>query len=257
MIFGSNGWLIRKTRIAIFFSETNLWYRRAKARRNRHKDLKQKIDRSEGAMTVLFHAMARMDLLPLVFLTTDPSFRSNLTSHTLKHVAIQTMALLCYFEVLLELLEKELQICFSPAGTKLSLNSEEIATKEGALVGRVCARTLRGWRDDFFENGCRFSESKKGKAVSSWILDNKIMADAAREWLKSNVGRKPKEGEAHFTIEKFQKYLNDDLLVTWEIPKWKGSRSATKCGVDLASNFCRCPTMVLFRGPNCSVSSIQ
>ena len=76
----------------------------------------------------------------------------------------------------------------------------EYAEEVAAKIGHVSPRTVRRWRADFEANGHRFSESLVGKAVHVWILDNETMVRQAKRWLKHNVGRKPKEGEAYFQI---------------------------------------------------------
>ena len=48
------------------------------------------------------------------------------------------------------------------------------------------------------------------------MFDNKIMADQARNWLKSNVVRKPKGDEWYPVIFDFKKYPNKQLLPSWK-----------------------------------------
>ena len=102
------------------------------------------------------------------------------------------------------------------------------AADAATFVGQVSERTIFYWRKEFETNGHRFTESLLGKAVHKWIFENKIMAGQAKKWLKKNVGRKAKEGQAFFQIRDFQDYLNNVLLTQWQVPKWKGAKAATR-----------------------------
>ena len=61
------------------------------------------------------------------------------------------------------------------------------------------------------------------------------MKGQAKRWLRANVRRRPKIGQAVFQIRDFQDYLNMDLLLEWKVPKWKGMKAATK--LSETSNF--------------------
>ena len=92
--------------------------------------------------------------------------------------------------------------------------------------GRVAKQTVYNWKNDFCANGFRISESLVGKSVQEWILDNPVMNNQAKAWLRSKVGHQPKKAEAHFVIRDFQIYLDQTLLKDWKVPKWKGAKAA-------------------------------
>ena len=93
-------------------------------------------------------------------------------------------------------------------------------------VGHVCQATVYNWKNDFLENGFRFSKSLVGKSIHEWILDNLIMDEQAKAWLRSKVGRRPKKGQAHFVVQDFQTCVNQTLLKDWKVQKWKGAKAA-------------------------------
>ena len=98
--------------------------------------------------------------------------------------------------------------------------------------GRVCEKTVYNWKNYFCDNGFRFTESLIGKSIHEWILDNPIMNEQAKAWLQSKVGRRPKQGQAHFVVRDFQTYLSETLLKDWQVPKWKGATAAATNMVD-------------------------
>ena len=80
-------------------------------------------------------------------------------------------------------------------------------------------KTVYNWKNDFCANGFRFSESLVGESIKEWILDNPVMNEQAKAWLRSKVGRQTKRGETHFVIRDSQICLNQTLLKDWKVPK--------------------------------------
>ena len=161
---------------------------------------------------MLDKAFLTRDFELLVVVTDDPHYRSKLTTFTLEHALIQTLTLLLFYKTLTRKLEEEIKLIAGPWGAVDSCHPYKSASEKASDIGCVSESTIYRWRRDFERNGHRFSESLLGKAVHSWILDNPTMKLQAKRWLRHNVGRKAKKGQAVFQICDFQDYLNDLLL---------------------------------------------
>ena len=103
-----------------------------------------------------------------------------------------------FYSELIKMLLTQLDILRGSHKTHAKMRVVEEAANAATIIGHVSERTIFYWRKHFEANGHRFTESLLGKAVHKWIFDNKIMAGQAKKWLKKNVGRKAKEGQAFF-----------------------------------------------------------
>lgn len=77
-----------------------------------------------------------------------------------------------------------------------------------------CTETVRLWRVEFERNGGGLFLSQKGRYKRNWIMDDPVLADRARRYLKDAVSRKPKIDDTCgvFKIAHFRSWLNDDFL---------------------------------------------
>ena len=140
-------------------------------------------------------------------MTNDSAYRSNLSSFTVEHAAVQATTLFRYYRELTLRLREDLEYINGPWGTVKSCNSKQRAMEKAMDYGRVSKATVYNRKKEFLQNGFRFSESLVGKSIHEWILDNPIMNEQAKAWLRSKAGRRPKKGQAHFVIRDFHKYL--------------------------------------------------
>ena len=101
----------------------------------------------------------------LVVVTNDPTYRSNLSSFTLEHVTVQTTTMFHYYRELTLRLGEDLEYINGPWGTVLSCNPKQHAVEKAMELGRVCKKTVYNWKNDFLQNGFRFSESLVGKSI--------------------------------------------------------------------------------------------
>ena len=197
---------------------------------------KTELDEVMRVRAVLNKAFLLCNFSALVVVTNDPAYRSNLTSFTLEHVAVQTLTLFHFYRELTLRLGEELKPIRGPWDDVKTCNPYRCAMDNAVDVGRVCQATVYNRKNDFLENGFRFSESLVEKSIHEWLLDNPIMNEQAKAWLRSKVGRRPKKGQAHFVIRDFQTYLNQTFLKDWKVPKWKRAKAvATNIAKD--SNF--------------------
>ena len=70
--------------------------------------IKTELEEATRALTVLDNSFVSCNFAALVVVSDDPAYRSNLTSFTLEHVAIQTMILFHYYRELTQCLGEEL-----------------------------------------------------------------------------------------------------------------------------------------------------
>ncbi len=155
------------------------------------------------AYSVLKDAFSKHNFRLMVQVTDNPTLRSMITTLSLDHVALQTVAMLNFYLALVGNLDKELELLSAPWGGETTCNPVGKATASSAFAGRVSERTIRRWRKDFESHGHRFTEDGHGKHICKWILDNKLMVGQAKAWLKASVGRRAKKGQAFFQIRDF------------------------------------------------------
>ena len=177
--------------------------------------LKSELNEATRALSVLDQAFCSCNFGGLVVVTDHPAYRSNLASFTLEHAAVQATTLFHYYRELTLRLGEDLEYINGPWGTVNSCNPKQRAMDKAMEFGRVCENTVYNWKNNFFQNGFRFSECLVGKSIRAWILDNPIMNEQAKAWLRSKFGRRPKKGQAYFVIRDFQTYLNETLLKDW------------------------------------------
>ena len=73
-------------------------------------------------------------------------------------------------------------------------------------------KTVRIWRKDFYTNEGTFSESKQGKHLWPYILDDENLPHKAATWVHSNSSCKGQ------TADKFCDWVNTELLPNATIP---------------------------------------
>ena len=83
------------------------------------------------------------------------------------------------------------------------------AAKEVALVVDANEKTIRTWRNDFYENGGDFTESGQGKHNRPYVLDDENCKKTALSWLRENAYQKDKP---NLTAATFASWVNNSLL---------------------------------------------
>ena len=84
----------------------------------------------------------------------------------------------------------------------------------GLLLGHN-EKTVRTWRRDFYDNQGHFSESKQGKHLYQFILDDEDLRHKAAHWVRANATVK---GKPNMTGATFCSWVNTNLLPTAELP---------------------------------------
>ena len=169
----------------------------------------------------------------------DPGYRSRLTTFTLEHVVVQSLALLHYYTGVVDAYEHQLGdikdiFTFTSSAVYAPKN---VAYEKAADAALVSTKTVYRWQKDFELNGNRFSESRQGKAMRDWILDNPAMQLEAKAWLRKQVRRKAKKNRGVFQIRDFQEYLNTTLLPRWKVAPWRGAPKSSVKDFDGESDF--------------------
>ena len=121
--------------------------------------VKPELEEAMRALAVLDQAFYSCNFSGLVVVTDDPAYRSNLTSFTVEHAGVQTIALFHYYRELTCHLAEELEYIGGPPGTIKSCSSRQRAVKVAMDVGRISQATVYIWKKDVCDNGFRFSES--------------------------------------------------------------------------------------------------
>ena len=182
--------------------------------------IRAQIEPAQAHLDVLEKCSRSGTFQMLVEPTSDPSFRSKITTFTLEHVVMQSLGMIHYYKNLLEALSEELSDVLSGIRSNVYRTISYAAEKAAEAV-RVSTRTIYRWRKDFEENDCRFSESRQGKAVRDWILDNETMVVEAKSWLRKQVRRKATKKKGVFQIRDFQDWMNTHCLPRWKVKPWK------------------------------------
>ena len=84
------------------------------------------------------------------------------------------------------------------------------AAKEAGLLLHLNEKTVRTWRNDFYANDGSFSESRQGKHVRPYVLDDEECRRKACEWVRSNA--------TNMTAAMFSTWMNSELLPNSELP---------------------------------------
>ena len=106
------------------FESHKMWEIISQARRrvDMEERVKAELEEATRALAVLDNAFLSCNFSVLVLVTDDPAYRSNLTSFTLEHVAIQTMTLFHYYRELMLRLGQELELIKGPWGNVKTCN---------------------------------------------------------------------------------------------------------------------------------------
>ena len=89
------------------------------------------------------------------------------------------------------------------------------AAKEVGLLLGHNEKTVRTWHRDFYGNQGHFTESKQGKHLRQFILDDEDLRHKAAHWVRANPTVK---GKPNMTGATFCSWVNTDLLPTAELP---------------------------------------
>ena len=89
------------------------------------------------------------------------------------------------------------------------------SAKETAFLLGVNEKTIRIWNKNFVRNGGTFSESKQGRHVRPYILDDEELRHKAATWVQSNSSIK---GQPNMTASKFCDWVNTELLPNVSVP---------------------------------------
>lgn len=108
------------------------------------------------------------------------------------------------------------------------------AAKEAGLVVGFNEKTIRGWRNNFYECKGEFSDSAQGKHNRPYVLDDEDCRKKALVWLRDNAYKK---GQPNLTAATFAAWVNEDLLPNSHLPpgfpRWITPRTARKWLHDL------------------------
>ena len=89
------------------------------------------------------------------------------------------------------------------------------AAKESGMLFDVNEKTVRNWRNEFYNNNGSFHESKRGKHIRPFVLDDEECRSKAAQWVRSNASVK---GKPNMTALKFCNWVNTDLLPHTDLP---------------------------------------
>ena len=89
------------------------------------------------------------------------------------------------------------------------------AANEVGLILSHNEKTIRMWRQDFYINQGRFTESRQGKHARLFILDDEGLRHKAAEWVRANATTK---GKPNMNGAKFCTWVNTHLLPNAQLP---------------------------------------
>ena len=89
------------------------------------------------------------------------------------------------------------------------------AAKESGMLFDVNEKTVRNWRNEFYNNNGSFHESKRGKHIRPFVLDDEECRSKAAQWVRSNASVK---GKPNMTALKFCNWVNTNLLPHTDLP---------------------------------------
>ena len=95
-----------------------------------------------------------------------------------------------------------------------NMNTKDAAQESGSIVG-FNEKTVRKYRNDFFNNKGSLSEFRQGKYERHCVYHNEDVNKKAREWVRENGFKK---GEPNMTAASFCEYVNSTLLPSSHLP---------------------------------------
>ena len=97
---------------------------------------------------------------------------------------------------------------------RFNLNVKQAATEAGSVVG-FNKKTVRRYRNDFFENEGHFSIQLQGKYERHCVHHNEALYHKAAKWVCEHTFVK---GEHNMTAQSFCEWVNNDLLPSSHLP---------------------------------------
>ena len=97
---------------------------------------------------------------------------------------------------------------------RFNLNVKQAATEAGSVVG-FNEKTVRRYRNDFFENEGHFSIQLQGKYERHCVHHDEALNHKAAEWVREHAFVK---GEPNMTAQSFCEWVNNDLLPSSHLP---------------------------------------
>ena len=91
---------------------------------------------------------------------------------------------------------------------RLNLNVKAAATEAESIVG-FNEKTIRQYRNDFFENECHFTAQLQGKYERQCVHNSEDVNHKAAEWVREHAFVR---GEPNMTAQSFCSWVNDTLL---------------------------------------------
>ena len=106
----------------------------------------ERIDKEKAeakrALAVLEKAFLSCNFAALFLVTEDPNYRSNLTTFTVDHFAIQTLTLFHYYKELIASFKKDIELIEGEQGNILTCHPRQRALDAATRVTLVAERTL-------------------------------------------------------------------------------------------------------------------
>ena len=128
----------------------------AKLRINVIERMNRDIDKTKKSLAVLERAVLTRNFAAMIVATEDSGYRSNLTTFTVDHAAVQTMTLLYYYKELIVSLEMDIELTKGPWGCCKNCIQRQRAVEKSMDIGAISERTVYNWRHDYENNGYRF-----------------------------------------------------------------------------------------------------
>jgi hypothetical protein len=92
--------------------------------------------------------------------------------------------------------------------SRIKMNAKDAATEAGSVVG-FNEKTVRRYRNDFFENKGEFTIQQQGKYERHCVYHDEALNHKAAEWVREHAFVK---GEPNMTSQSFCDWVNKDLL---------------------------------------------
>ena len=92
--------------------------------------------------------------------------------------------------------------------TRFGLTDVAAASEAGLVVG-YSEKSIRTWRNEFYENDGEFDESLKGKHIRPYVLDDEKCRKKALDWLRERIHVKD---QPSMTAATFANWINSELL---------------------------------------------
>ena len=97
---------------------------------------------------------------------------------------------------------------------RMGLNAKDAATEAGSVVG-FNKKTVRGYRNDFFQNKGHFTTQLQGKYERHCVYHDEVLNHKAAEWVREHALI---NGEPNMTARSFCDWVNNHLLPSSHLP---------------------------------------